>query len=53
MVIHCENASFDDSWRFELGRILRDIGIHLQSHDIIPDRIRDENGNTIGSLKLR
>jgi len=53
MDLHCENASFDDSWRFELGRILRDIGILLQSHDIISERIRDMNGNTIGSIKIK
>jgi len=53
MELHCENSSFDNSWRFELGRILRDLGIHLQSYDIISERIRDANGNIIGSIKIQ
>jgi len=53
--IRCDNEAFEPYAGTEVARILRQIADEMQD-DILPDteqRLRDINGNTVGTLKVQ
>lgn len=49
--IDCANAAFDDVPCFEVAKILRHLAAKFDS-GIIPQTIRDSNGNKVGLCKV-
>lgn len=55
IIIKTENAAFgetEESRNQEAGRILRELGDKL-SNGVLPESLRDINGNKVGSIKVR
>ncbi len=51
LTIDTDNAAFEHGPRQEVGRILREVAQSLKAGDT-EGRIRDVNGNTVGSFSL-
>ena len=55
ITINCDNAAFEDAPEQELGRLLMELAqaIQVEPMDYLDGRkIRDINGNTVGSLEV-
>ena len=50
--IQCDNAAFDDDYRTELARILKDIATKLEGGRD-GGYVQDSNGNTVGNYALK
>ena len=50
--IETGNAAFDDSPTTEIARILRDLAKRFERDGIPPERLRDINGNTVGTVTI-
>jgi hypothetical protein len=53
ILITTENAAFEDSPATELARILHKLAECFERDGIPPYRLRDINGNTCGTVKVR
>jgi len=53
ILISTENAAFEDTPATEIARILRALAKHFETHGEPPERLRDYNGNTCGTVKVR
>lgn len=52
LTIECSNDSFKPYWHIEVARILTDLSSALLEGDSIPTKLRDRNGNTVGSVSI-
>lgn len=52
ILISTENAAFEDSPASEIARILRELADCFEQGDP-PERLRDVNGNTCGTVKVK
>lgn len=48
-----DNAAFEDSPASEVARILREVADKIEDGASFEGRVRDCNGNTIGSFELK
>ena len=52
ITIDTGNAAFDDSPAGEVALILRNLAAVFARQGIPPERLRDSNGNTCGSVRV-
>lgn len=53
ITIETGNVAFDDHPATEVGRILRDLADRFEYQGVVPDHLRDINGNTVGSVLIK
>lgn len=53
ITIETGNAAFDDAPATEVGRILRDLADRFEFNGVVPQHLRDINGNTVGTVLIK
>ena len=52
ITINTENAAFDDCPEEEVKRILHELAYSIDNSGLTEKKIRDINGNTVGSITI-
>lgn len=50
--VECSNDAFTPYWYVEVARQLRELSAALLEGESIPKKLRDRNGNTVGSVSI-